>query len=197
MLPLSHTSRVRPAAAKTLPYRPVHCNSKYLRRYALCRRLKPGRGIVNSRVVLLLRSVEIKPLSYCMLLEVHSCISDNAPPPPPPFCPNIYVYMYVYTQVHICKYIQPFFFSFSHSQSSETLFQPLMQLQPGVAARLVYLPNNHAARLSTWPLDQGFFFCQGPQKKLSTKFNPQRFLVPGAHMHPGSPTNELPPRSVF
>ena len=69
MLLLSHTNQVRSNSELRLLLRLVHTNSKYLRRYALCRRLKPGRGIVNSRVVLLLRSVEIKPLSYCMLLK--------------------------------------------------------------------------------------------------------------------------------
>ena len=62
VLPLRHTNRGRHMLRRVRPQlRPVHSNSKYLRRYALCRRLKPGRGIVNSRVVLLLRSVEIKP----------------------------------------------------------------------------------------------------------------------------------------
>ena len=75
MLPLSHILQGPVLLRIRERVRLVHTNFKYLRRYALCRRLKPGLGIVNSRVVLLLRSVEIKPLSFRMCL----CVLFSAP----------------------------------------------------------------------------------------------------------------------
>ena len=46
----------------------LHCNFTNWAREILCRRLNKQRGIVSSRVALLLRSAEIKPLFYWFVL---------------------------------------------------------------------------------------------------------------------------------